>query len=179
MANLLGGSAVLFDGLAAPLFYAQAGQINVQAPYTIAQQTTTHVEVQYQGRTVAASDIPVAAAAPGIFSAVINPNGSLNSEADPAPQGGIVTFYATGEGLTNGANIAGIGASAPYPRPELAVAVTVGGSAAPLLYAGSAPGLVGLLQVNAQLPAGLPSGAATLQLTLGTVAAPVATVWMQ
>jgi uncharacterized protein (TIGR03437 family) len=177
--TLLGGSAVLFDGVPAPLMYAQDAQINVQAPYTIAQQTKTHVEVQYLGQTVAESDLPVAAAAPGIFPPIVNPDGTVNSAVNPAPQGGIVTFYGTGEGITTGVNVAGEAATAPYARPELAVAMTVGGSAATLLYAGSAPGLVGLLQVDAQFPAGLAPGAVTVQLTVGTFAAPPVTVWMQ
>jgi uncharacterized protein (TIGR03437 family) len=179
MASVLGGSEVLFDGVPAPLFYAQAGQINVQAPYTIANQTTTHVQVRYQGQMVEAGFLPVAAAAPGIFPEILNPDGSLNSATNPAPQGAILTFYATGEGITNGANVAGEMAEAPYARPLLAVAATVGGSATALLYAGEAPGLVGMLQVDAQLPAGLGSGAQPLLLTVGTAAAPAVTVWLQ
>jgi uncharacterized protein (TIGR03437 family) len=179
MANLLGGSAVLFDGLSAPLFYAQAGQINVQAPYTIAQQTTTHVEVQYMAQTVAVSDLPVAAAAPGVFPVVVNPDGSLNSVNNPAPQGGILTFYATGQGVTNGANVAGLAATSPFASPVLTVAVAISGQPAALLYAGAAPGLVGMLQVDAQAPALLASGAGILQLTVGQLAAPAITIWMQ
>jgi uncharacterized protein (TIGR03437 family) len=177
LANLLGGSEVHFDGVPAPLFYAQAGQINVQAPYTIAGQAATQVEVIYQGQTVAASGLSVAAAAPAIFPTVLNPDGSLNSAANPAPQGGILTFFATGEGVTNGANVAGQMAAAPYARPQLPVAVTVGSGTATLLFAGEAPGLVGMLQVDAQLPAGLASGPLTLQLTVGTISAPPVTIW--
>lgn len=69
--------------------------------------------------------------------------------------------------------------AAPYARPLLAVVATVGGSATALLYAGEAPGLVGMLQVDAQLPAGLGSGVQALLLTVGTAAAPAVTVWLQ
>jgi trimeric autotransporter adhesin len=179
VANLLGGSEVHFDGVAAPLFYAQAGQINVQAPYTIAGQATTYVEVIYQGHTVAVSNLSVVLAEPALFPTVLNPDGSWNSATNPAPQGGILTLFATGEGLTNGSNVAGQAASAPYATPQLAVAVTVGSGTAAVLFAGEAPGLVGMLQVDAQMPAGLASGALTLQLMLGTIAAPVLTIWAQ
>ena len=179
VANLLGGSEVHFDGVPAPLFYAQAGQINVQAPYTIAGQVTTYVEVIYQGQTVAASNLSVATAAPAIFPTVLNPDGSWNSAANPSPQGGILTLFATGEGLTNGSNVAGQAASAPYATPQLPVAITVGSGTAAVLFAGEAPGLVGMLQVDAQLPAGLAWGALTLQLTVGAIAAPVLTIWVQ
>ena len=179
VANLLGGSEVHFDGVPAPLFYAQAGQINVQAPYTIAGQTSTYVEVLYQGQTVAASNLTVAPAAPAIFPTVLNPDGSWNSAANPAPQGGIVTFFATGEGLTNGSNVAGRTASAPYATPQNPVTVTVGSGAAAVLFAGEAPGLVGMLQVDAQLPTALASGPQSLQLTVGAIAAPLLTIWAQ
>ena len=49
LANLLSGAEVRFDGVPAPLFYAQFGQINVQVPYTVAGNTTTHVQALYQG----------------------------------------------------------------------------------------------------------------------------------
>jgi uncharacterized protein (TIGR03437 family) len=151
----------------------------VQAPYTIAQRTTTHVEVRYQGQTAATADFSVAPAAPAIFPALVNQDGSLNSAANPADQGSILTLFATGEGVTDGANVAGQMAAAPYARPQMPVAVTVGAGVAALLYAGAAPGLVGMLQVDAQLPGGLTPGAVTLQLSVGTVAAPAVTVWMR
>src|SRR6185437_4685297 len=36
LANQIGGTQVLFNGSAGALFYAQDGQVNVQAPYEIA-----------------------------------------------------------------------------------------------------------------------------------------------
>ena len=111
LSNLLGGSEVRFDGVAAPIFYAQAGQVNAQAPYTIAGQTTTHLEVLYQGFSVGQADLPVSAAAPAVFPTVLNPDGSLNGAANPTSQGAILTFFATGEGITTGANVTGQPAS--------------------------------------------------------------------
>jgi len=57
----------------------------------------------------------------------------------------------------NGANIAGQAAAAPYPLLILPVTLTVAGIAAPLLYAGEAPGFSGLLQVDAVVPGGIVS----------------------
>ncbi len=177
LANLLGGSEVLFDGVAAPVFYAQAGQLNVQAPYTMAGQTTTHVQVQYQGQAVATADLAVAAAAPAIFPTVLDADGTLNSAANPAAQGSILTFFATGEGVTTGANIAGQTASPPYAQPTLPVTLVIAGAPAQLLYAGEAPGLIGMLQVNAQLPASMPSGGTSAVLTVGVATSPAVQVW--
>lgn len=179
LSNLVAGSEVHFDGVAAPIFYAQSGQVNVQAPYTIAGQSTTHIEVLYQGQTAGAADVPVAAAAPALFPTVLNADGSLNSASNPAMQGSILTFFGTGEGLTNGANIAGQTASSPYAQPVLPVSITIGGATATLLYAGEAPGLVGMLQVNALVPAGTASGIVNAVLTAGTIPAPVVSLWIQ
>ena len=62
----LGGAEVRFAGVSAPLFYAQAGQINAQVPYETAGDAA-HVEVYYQGQLAATTDVQVAAAAPAIF----------------------------------------------------------------------------------------------------------------
>ncbi len=57
---------------------------------------------------------------------------------------------------------------------------TLSGVPAQIVWAGSAPGLVGLLQVNLLVPGPyLPSGAAPLLLTVGTAVSPAMTVWVQ
>ncbi len=179
LSNLVGGAEVHFDGVAAPIFYAQAGQVNAQAPYTIAGQSTTHMEVFYQGQIAGEADVPVAAAAPAVFPTVLNQDGSLNSASNPAIQGSTLTFFGTGEGLTNGANIAGQAAAPPYPQPLLPVSITIGGTTATLLYAGEAPGLVGMSQVNAMVPAGTTSGSVNAVLTVGAIPAPAVSLWIQ
>jgi uncharacterized protein (TIGR03437 family) len=179
LSNLLGGSEVYFDGIAAPIYYAQAGQVNAQAPYAIAGQSTTHVEVRYQGQTAGKADIPVVPSAPAMFPAVLNPDGNLNSATNPAAPGAILTFYATGEGLTTGANITGQPAAPPYPQPAVPVNLSIGGITATLLYAGEAPGLIGMLQIDAVIPDGTPSGGSNTLLTIGTAASPPLSVWVQ
>ncbi len=167
----LGGAEVLFDGVAAPLLYAQPGQINAQAPYKLSG-TTTHVEIFLSGKSIATADIPVAAAAPALFASTI-------TQANPAPRGSVAIFYATGAGLTTGSNVEGQ-AEVAGSQPVLPVALTVSGVAAQLLYAGSVPGTVGLLQINAVIPGGfLQAGPANMQLTVGTATSPLLTIWMQ
>jgi uncharacterized protein (TIGR03437 family) len=180
LANLLEGTEVRFDGVPAPLYYAQANQINVQVPYTVAGNTLTHIEVFYQGVSVNTADVAVAAAAPGIFSPAVNQDGSYNSQDNPAQRGTFLTFYATGEGLTNGPNLSGLPAAAPYPQPDLPVTVTVSGVTAQIAWYGSAPGLVGLLQANIRVPGGyVPAGAVPLELTVGTAVSADLTIWLQ
>jgi uncharacterized protein (TIGR03437 family) len=91
-----------------------------------------------------------------------------------------MSFYATGEGLTDGANVSGLLAGFPLAHPLLPVTMNIGGVPAEILYAGSAPGLVGTLQVNARVPGGfLPPGAAPVGLLVGDAAAPRVTIWVK
>jgi uncharacterized protein (TIGR03437 family) len=180
LASVAGGTQVLFDGIAAPVLYAQASQINVQVPYTVAQSLTTSVQVQFDGQPVGSLTLPVAATAPALFSVAANQDGSPNSQSEPAPPNTIVTLYATGEGLTDGANIAGSAGVPPLARPQLPVALTVAGMPAQILFAGSAPGLVGILQINARLPGGfVPSGQVPVVLTVGSTASPPISIWLK
>ena len=180
LANLLSGAEVRFDGVPAPVFYAQFGQMNVQVPYTVAGNAVTHVQALYQGIVSGSLDLVVVAAAPALFPVVVNQDGSPNSALDPTALGSILTFYATGEGLTNGPNVSGQAAAVPYPSPILPVTLTVAGFPAQILYAGSAPGAVGLLQVNARVPAGfIPTGPVAAELAVGSAVAPDLTIWLK
>jgi uncharacterized protein (TIGR03437 family) len=174
-----GGTEVWFDGVAAPVFYAQTGQVNVQVPYTVAGNVETHVAIHYNSKLAGIATLPVADAAPGLFPVALNQNGSPNSEAEPAGAQTVLTFYATGEGLTEGPNVAGKAAVPPYPKPKLPVSLILGGARAEILYAGSAPEYVGLLQVNARVPASLPKGRTTATLTIGTATSPQIAVWLE
>jgi uncharacterized protein (TIGR03437 family) len=113
----------------------------------------------------------VAPSTPGIFSidgsgsgqgAILNQDGSLNSANQPAGAGTVVTIFATGAGQFSPPGIDGSIVTADnLPVPMLPVSVQIGGIDAPVSYAGGAPSLVeGVLQVNAQVPAGISSGPA-------------------
>ena len=179
MRTVLGDCEVRFGGVPAPLFYAQSSQINAQAPYTIAGRETAPVEVECRGELRGSATVLVAATAPALFSAAFNQDGSPNAETNPSASGAVVTFFATGEGLTDGPNLAGMAANAPYPRPLAPVSLSVGGLAAEILYAGAAPGLVGVLQVNARIPAPLPTGKAAAELAVGAVISPPVSLWLR
>src|ERR1017187_4642838 len=180
LANQLAGAEVRFDGVPAPLLYAQASQINAQVPYTVSGKGATHLEVFYQAKSAGTLDLTVTANVPAVFSTIAHQDGTYNSQTNPAAHGTFLTFYATGDGIEFGPDLAGLPAAAPYPFPVLPVTVTLAGMTAEVTYAGSAPGLVGILQVNARVPGiFVPSGAVPLILTVGTVQAPAVTVWVQ
>lgn len=178
LATELAATKVLFNGTPAPLYYAQASQINAQAPYEISGAATADVEVFFEGESRGKATVAVAASAPGIFTfsagsglaAALNQDGSVNSPIEPARQASVVTLYATGDGLTQPAGSDGKPATAPYPVPVLPVTLTVGGYPAQILFAGEAPGYAGLLQINARLPGGFaPTGNVQVVLSVGAV----------
>jgi uncharacterized protein (TIGR03437 family) len=170
----LAATQVLFGGVAASLYYVQAGQINCQVPYEVAGQSTVDVEILYQGQSSGKVTVAVAPAAPGIFTvsagtgvaAATNENGTVNSPVDPAPAGSVITLYATGEGITQPASADGTPSAAPFPQPVLPVTLTIGGTLAEILFAGEAPGFSGLLQINARVPASLAASTGSLPVTL-------------
>ena len=101
---------------------------------------------------------------------MLNQDGSINSPAERAPRGTIVTIFATGQGSI----IPPIPTGKPAPNSPLSgpgnVTAAIGRINARVLFAGMTPGLVGLMQVNAQVPATTsPSGAAALEITVNGV----------
>jgi uncharacterized protein (TIGR03437 family) len=178
LSNSVAGTQVLFDGVPAPIVYSSAGQVSAIVPYGVAGQASTVITTTYKGtqsfNTISAA---VAAAAPGIFTlsggiaqaAALNQDGTYNSASNPAPAGSTVVLFATGEGQTNPPGVDGKIASDTFPKPAQNVTVTIGGQPAQIAYAGAAPfEVAGLLQLNVQVPAGLPPGDAAVVLTVGS-----------
>ncbi len=176
----IAGVRILFDGVPAPLIYVSAGQAAAMAPYFVANLSTVHVQVEYQGHRSIAFEAPVAAASPGIFTrneqgtgqgAILNPDGHTpNSLSAPAPAGSIVSIYLTGEGQTSPPGFDGKLAGAILPKPVLPVSVTIGGVPSEVEYAGAAPGLVaGTMQINARIPDSVAPGPAVgVAVTVGS-----------
>lgn len=177
--SALAGVEVRFDGTPAPLFYAGAAQINAQAPYELAGRQITHVEAFSGGRAVAGVDVAVAATAPALFAVVVNQDGEVNSATAPAERGSLVTLYATGEGLRETGNSTGA-AGVALNRPRLPVTLMVAGAPAAILYAGAAPGMVGVMQINTRVPGGfIAPGRQSVELSVGDAAAPAIPIWVK
>jgi len=158
------GTRVSFDGKPAPLFYVQDGQVNAQVPYGVAGKSDVEVVVTVNGSVRAKNAVRIAAAAPGLLTAnggsgqalAVNQDGTVNSPESPAPRGSVVTLYVTGDGQSGAVD----GRPATAAEPSAAnVVMEIGGFRAEVLYAGRAPGLVGLMQINARVAGGFaPSG---------------------
>jgi uncharacterized protein (TIGR03437 family) len=167
----VGNTQVFFDNIPAPIIYARTDQTSVMVPYGVAGRTTTNIRIVYTGVQSDAIPYNVVAAAPGIYTAnssgtgqgaILNQNFSVNSSANPAAKGSVVTIYLTGEGTTSPAGVDGRIAPADGSglfKPLLPVTATIGGENVTVEYYGTAPGIVyGVMQVNLRIPANAASG---------------------
>ena len=120
---------VPFDGVPGAMIYALAGQVSAVVPYEVSGKSTTQVQVTYQGQGSNIVSMPVSTAIPGIFTmdtsghgqgAIVNQDGTVNSAANPAPAGSIISVYATGEGQTSPGGADGKPADWPAPVPVAA-----------------------------------------------------------
>ncbi len=173
----LGGTQVLINGTPAPMIYTSTGQVNAIVPYEASG--TASVQVVAGGIKSGAWDVPVVPSAPSIFTAfadgvgqgaIVNQDGSVNNETNPASRGTAIQIYATGGGQTSPPSSTGSVAQAAASL-TLPVTVTIGGVQAQVLYAGNAPGEVeGVIQINALVPSSVTSGAALpVVVTIGGV----------
>ena len=187
LATSLGRTRVLFDGVASPVLYASPNQVSAVVPYAVTGKSNVEVRVEFAGNMSDGVIMPVAAAAPGLFTVnssgtgealATNEDGNRNAPNHPASRGSTVVLYATGEGLTNPSGQDGKEAEDPLPRPVLPVSVLISGTQAQLLYAGGAPGQVaGLMQIEARIPANVAPGDASLEITVdGFVSQPGVTI---
>lgn len=156
LAATLQGTRVLVNGAPVPLLKAQSADVLALIPGGVAVAGAT-LALEYQGIRTAGQDLKVEPAVPGVFvtagtqAATLNQDGTLNSRYNPAAVGSVVSFYLTGAGLMDPPLEDGVPATAPLPL-ALPVTVTIGGVAADVLYAGAAPDLVGVAQVNVRVP---------------------------
>ena len=128
------------------------------------------MRVEIAGAVGNTESVPVVPSHPGVFNAVLNQDLTVNSSTNPAAVGSFVSLFATGQGQLNPDLMTGQpGPSvAPLPVPQLPASATVDALPVQNLAVAMAPGLVGLLQINIQLPLGLSSGQVEARVTIGT-----------
>jgi uncharacterized protein (TIGR03437 family) len=163
-----GGVSVAVDGVAAPLYYVGATQVNAQIPYEAGGKQQAGISVTYNGVASAVASIQLVASAPRLQPGIFNQDGSLNSTDNPAPRGSIAILFATGTGPTNPPIITGRAAAVPYSPPLGSVRVSIGGQDAQIIFAGLAPGTAGVTQINVEIPEGISGNTvAHVLLTVG------------
>jgi len=161
----LGNTKVTYGTVDMPLFYASPGQINAQIPFEASFSGQFVVTVNGVARPPVS--VSLSSTAPGIFTttqdgkgpgAVLGPNGPVSAAA-PVARNDVVSLFVTGLGSVSPAGKTGEGApSSPLSNVSATMEATIGGVPATVLFAGLAPGFVGLYQVNVRIPAQAPLG---------------------
>jgi len=143
--------SVTFDGIAAALLYTGATQINLQVPASLGStKTSSSMVVTVDGTSSAAVQVALAPASPAVFAGgILNQDDSVNGAGKGAKPGDILQIFATG---------------IPAAATVATVTVQIGsqGNLMPL-YAGAAPGVPGVQQINVAVPGGV-SGTAPLTI---------------
>jgi len=176
----LGGTTVLFDGMAAPIVYAQNQQVNVIAPYELSGKTKTVIQVQYQGKTSQSVTIPVSPVSPAVFTnaqtlvpKIMNQDFTQNSASNPAARGSTIVLFITGGGqtvpasldgqITVGMGALGVGVTGLLTNSSTGSPLQL---SLPVIYAGPVTGMISAVQqISVQIPADLPT-----YFTAGTAA---------
>ncbi len=192
----LNGAQATLCGVAMPLLYAGAGQINAIVPQVPVGSAQCPLVVTFGGQASSPVQLTMAALQPGIYTVNLSGSGpgvvanaltgQLNSATAPAHAGDFLVVYATGLGAVQGPNgEAGPADGAATPlsplfRTKAAVTATIGGVDAPVSFAGLTPTFAGLYQVNVQVPhAATPGSAVPLKISVGGVASNTVTIVVQ
>ena len=181
----LGGAQVLIGGIAAPLFFASPGQINVQIPPELPDNSSPDIVVVVNGNMSVPQTLSLGSVSPGIAAyaggRAIAQHGadySLVSANSPARPSEWIILYLLGLGATNPTVASNQTAPSTLPLASAIVqpTVTIDGVAAPVVFAGLTPGGIGLYQINCQVPAGARTGDLPLVVIQGGVAANAVTI---
>jgi uncharacterized protein (TIGR03437 family) len=152
MGSALAGSsvAVTFDGVPGKLLYTSATQLNLQVPAELAGKTSAQVVVTVDGQSSTPKTVTLAPVAPAIFTnGILNQDYTVNSSSKPAAPGSVIQIFATGLASPGSGAITARIANRDILTPN---------------YAGPAPGIPGLQQVNILIPADLPAGSAQVEV---------------
>jgi uncharacterized protein (TIGR03437 family) len=134
----LAGTRVELDGQPIPLLTVAPERIEAQMPADLRPGTIATLTVTVVNLTSAAAPVPLAAASPTLL--------------DGRQVDGVLVLYASGLGEVTPAVPAGMAAPlTPLSTLHVAPAVRVNGTAVTPLFAGLAPTLIGVYQINAAL----------------------------
>jgi uncharacterized protein (TIGR03437 family) len=174
----LGDVQVTVNGTSAPLFYTSPGQINFVFPFNAPTSGTAEVDViqASTGQIFGTGVVGMDSVSPGVFqcpasaaalrqACILNEDSTPNSFTNPALRGHLIQIFGTGQGVVPNAPPDGTPASGAIPSP-IAPRVLINGlypeqyqtqpgdpsNGQFVQYFGLAPGLVGLWQLNLQIP---------------------------
>jgi uncharacterized protein (TIGR03437 family) len=187
----LANVTVTIDGVAAPLYYVSAGQIEALVPSSIvpAGSPVSFATIQVTNNKAVSNPVMVylRGTSPGVFAlggggigpaAAQHANFSTITSGNPANVGETIVVYGTGLGAVSPP--VPDGTAAPTSTLSNAVApvfVDFGGVYAPLpTFAGLTPTAVGLYQINVAVPAGAGPGDTYFDISTPDAYTAVATI---
>jgi uncharacterized protein (TIGR03437 family) len=156
------------NGADVPIRYASSTRLDVQMPFNLTGGTA-NIRVTYGSNVSGTVGVPINTTYPGLFALqsggtgqakAANQDGTLNSIANAAAKGSVISVYGIGLGIVDPPVAAGQvpPTTTTLSRVTNAVAASIGGVPAPVTFAGLAPGITGLYQINIQVPDAVPSG---------------------
>jgi uncharacterized protein (TIGR03437 family) len=179
----LSGVSATIDGKPVRFSYVSRRQFNAQLPMDL-WAGVSHMQLFYDGEPVGTVPVQILPASPGIFHSngnalAVNPDGTLNGPNNPAPRNSGVALFVTGQGHTNPIVADGAAApSSPFATPVHPLHLVIDGETKQPLFAGLAPGLTGLLQVNAPTH-GLAPGAHVVVISIHSTPSNGVTIYVR
>jgi uncharacterized protein (TIGR03437 family) len=192
----VGDVQVQVNGTPSSVFFTSPGQINFVIPWNAPTSGTALVDViqASTGQILGSTLINMGSVSPGIFqcpissanlrqACILNDDNNLNGIGAPAQRGHIIQIFGTGQGLVPNPPAEGTPPSGTVPSP-IAPRVLIGGQFPEqyqfqpgdpsdkvyVKYFGLAPGLLGLWQMNFQIPMGVaPSNNVSLFVNINDV----------
>jgi uncharacterized protein (TIGR03437 family) len=181
----ISGTSVTFNGVAAPLYFVSAGQVNAQVPWSMASGTA-NVVVTNGGVASAPTAVTIGTFSPAVFSippgagiaiAINNADGSIAAPAGsipgisthPAKAGDALILYANGLGPVDSTPADGAPSLDKLRNTVNVPIVLVGGKPAQVVFSGLTPQFAGINQVNFVVPAGVTGNAVPVQLQMGGI----------
>jgi uncharacterized protein (TIGR03437 family) len=169
----LSGTSVIIGDQPLPIYFVSRQQINAIVPFGIAVDTSLPLQVRRQGVPSAVQQVSIAQPQPGIFSAASTGagQGSIliagttllaappSGNSRPVKRGEYISIYGVGLGAVSNPPPPGAAApQSPLSWVTTPASVEIGGVSANVIFAGLAPGFVGVYQINAEVPTSAPVG---------------------
>lgn len=182
---------VVDDALPAPLLSVSPSAIAMQLPGNApVGSARLAVRATGTGELIAGGIVAVAAYAPGLYTKVLNADGSTNAASNGALRGTTIRLTGTGQGpvrpvIADG-EAAGEGAVSTVAVPvsdsasclsrQPAVCVSIGNTFGEVEFSGLAAGLVGVWQLDVRIPENAPTGNVPVRAIINAVPSNIVTV---
>jgi uncharacterized protein (TIGR03437 family) len=174
------GTTVIIGGLQAPILFLSPGQVNVQVPFELAPGQPYQVIISANGALTSPDPVQISNVSPGVaetpggqvIAQHADAAGTLVTDSAPAQPGEFIVLYLVGLGLTDSSVQSGAASPATPPANALAEpSVTLDSEPVNVLFCGLTPDMVGLYQIDLQVPSNAKDGDLTIQISqAGTTA---------